>query len=195
MVKILHSMYSTTMASNEKNGLTVSTWGPVGWLYIHSVSFGFPIDPSKFDIDQGNPVGTTENNYRMFFKYVGKTLPCRYCRESYDKFFEEIPIRLESRDSLTEWVWEMHNRVNNKLEKTYSDSDFDLVKKKYESFRAKCSPSLNSKGCTEPVDNEPKKICKIVIRPVRTMKCTTNFVKYMILLAAMIISTVIYLKR
>ena len=183
------------MAGNENNGLTVSTWGPVGWLYIHSVSFGYPVNPSQFDTDNGNPIGTTENNYRMFFKYVGKTLPCKYCRESYDKFFEEIPINLESRDSLTKWVWEMHNKVNNKLEKSYSDSEFEIVRKKYESFRAKCSPELNTKGCTEPVDNEPKKICKIVIRPVRTMKCTNESMRYMFILAVLLILVGMYLKR
>ena len=181
--------------SNENNGLTVSTWGPVGWLYIHSVSFGYPVNPELFDTENGNPIGTTENNYRMFFKYVGKTLPCKYCRESYDKFFEEIPIRLENRDSLTEWVWGIHNKVNEKLEKSYSDSDFDTVKKKYESFRAKCSASLNTKGCTEPVDNEPKKICKIVIRPVRTIKCTKTSITYMVLCVIILILIGTYVKK
>lgn len=165
-------------AENQNNGMTTSTWGPVGWMYLHSVSFGYPVSPSDFDTMNGNPVGTTENKYRMFFKYVGKTLPCKYCRESYDRFYEEIPIRLESRETLTRWLWEMHNRVNHKLELEYTDSDFETITKKYESFRAKCTHTPETKGCTEPANNESKKVCHVVVRPVRTMACPYYVSKY-----------------
>jgi len=181
--------------SNENNGLTVSTWGPVGWLYLHSVSFGYPISPEEFDVSNGNPVGTTENNYRMFFKYVGKTLPCRFCRDSYDKFFEELPIRLEGRDSLTLWLWEMHNKVNGKLDKDYTGNDFDTIKRKFESFRAKCSHSSKATGCTEPLGDEPKKECKIVIRPIQTVYCTASSMKYALIILIVMILVLIYRKK
>jgi len=173
------------MSDNENNGLTVSTWGPVGWVYIHSVSFGYPVSPSDFDIKNGNPIGTTENNYRMFFKFVGKTLPCKFCRNSYDKFTAEIPIRLESRDALTHWLWEIHNKVNGKLEKDYSVS-YPEIQKKFESFRAKCSHTANAKGCTEPLGNEPKKECKIVIRPIRTTFCIFSSMQFLLVLLVII---------
>ena len=54
--------------------------------------------------------------YRNFFKNLGKVLPCKYCRESYDKFYEEEPLYkfLDSRKSLTKWFYNIHNKVNNK---------------------------------------------------------------------------------
>lgn len=179
----------------QNNGMTTSTWGPVGWVYLHSVSFGYPVSPSEFDSSNGNPVGTTENNFRMFFKYVGKTLPCKYCRESYDKFFAELPIRLESRETLTRWLWEIHNKVNNKLDAEYHDSDFESVTRKYESFRAKCTHTPETKGCTEPVKNETKKVCKVVVRPVSSMVCPYAVSKITTILVGFFVLFVIFMRK
>ena len=54
-------------------------WGPTGWVFLHSVSFGYPMDPKKFDVDNNLPEGTTEERYRQFFEQIGYVFPCRYC--------------------------------------------------------------------------------------------------------------------
>lgn len=142
------------------NGMLVSMWGPPGWRYLHSVAHGYPESPADYDSLHENPVGSTESNYKMFFSMVGKTLPCRLCRDSYIQFVSENPVRAGSRQELTRWLWEIHNKVNEKLGRTYEFADFDSTTKYYEGFRAKCTP--NSKGCTEalhPIRNR----CFIII--------------------------------
>ena len=118
----------------EKNGLMVSVWGPVGWKYLHSVAYGYPVNPLEYDAKNGLASGTTENNYKIFFTFVGKTLPCGLCRESYAKFITENPIRAKSRDELTRWLWEIHNMVNEKLGNGDKNEPFENTKEFYESF-------------------------------------------------------------
>lgn len=129
--------------------MMVSMWGPPGWRYLHTVAHGYPESPTAYDSLNENPVGSTESNYKIFFTFVGKTLPCRICRESYTKLVSENPVRTESRRELTRWLWEIHNGVNKKLGRTYKESDFNSITKYYEKFRAKCSHSPDSTGCTQ----------------------------------------------
>lgn len=144
------------------NGMITSVWGKPAWFYLHCVVQGYPVNPSEFDKENGNPVGTTKTNYKRFITSVGDTLPCRFCRESYKIFIKESPPALESRDDLAHWLWILHNKVNEKIGKEL-DSDFDSVYAKYESFRAKCSKSGRQLGCTSPVDHLPPQKCEIVI--------------------------------
>ena len=148
----------------QNNGMMVSMWGPHGWKYLHSVAHGYPEFPAEYDSLHKNPIGNTESNYKMFFTLVGKTLPCRLCRESYVEFVSENPVRTESRQELTRWLWEIHNKVNDKLGRTYQSSDFDSTTKYYESYRAKCSHTSKSKGCTQPLHPvHPVKSCCMLI--------------------------------
>ena len=165
----------------EKNGLMVSVWGPVGWKYLHSVSYGYPVNPLEYDAKNGLPSGTTENNYKMFFTFAGKTLPCGLCRESYAKFITQNPIRAKSRDDLTLWLWEIHNMVNDKLGVTYTDNSFENVKKCYESFRANCPKGTEAKGCTEPVDKNSKKRCRVTIEPIVPLYMDCSLLKITII--------------
>ena len=81
-------------------------------------------------------------DYYRFFYYLGKVLPCKYCRNSYQDFFEELPILpyLE-KQQLAQWVYHIHNKVNNKLrnqgEPKPPNPPYELVYNKYDSYRAK----------------------------------------------------------
>ena len=152
------------------NGMMVSMWGPPGWKYLHSVAHGYPVSPSEYDLLNGNAAGSTESVYKTFFSLVGKTLPCRLCRESYSQFVRENPVRTGSREELTRWLWEIHNKVNDKLGR--AQYDFDSTSNYYESFRAKCSNS-KSKGCTEPL--HPVKSL-LTSTPIRTKIITVIFI-------------------
>lgn len=150
----------------QNNGLITQVWGAPGWLYLHSVSFGYPVNPDHYDEINDFEPGTTRSNYKRFFSSVGDTLPCKYCRNSYKEFILEDPIQLDSREDLTKWLWRIHNRVNLKLGKEYDldEITYEKIVRKYEGFRANCS-NKKSKGCTEQIDNIPKK-CEIVIKNV-----------------------------
>ncbi len=131
----------------KNNGLITKIWGGPGWTFNHSVTFGYPINPTESD----------KIKYKKYFISLGDVLPCRYCRESYNKFISTGDTALtdsilNSRDSLTKWFYEVHQAVNKKLEIEYALTYEELVSK-YESFRAKCGkPTKTIKGCVAPLD-------------------------------------------
>jgi len=153
--------------TNIHNGMMTKVWGPPGWFFLHCITFGFPVDPAKFDEEKGLHENTTRTAYYNFFMNVGDILPCKYCRESYKEFLKDGnigPPDVTNRDSLVEWFWKMHNRVNTKLGDKYEDVDLESVKEKYEEFRARCDKNKIEKGCSVPLNG--KKLCsKVEIYP------------------------------
>lgn len=165
--------------ASRDNGMMTKIWGPPGWMFLHAVTFGYPykIDPQNLEHLR------KKESFRRFFLNVGKVLPCKYCRESYDRFVEEVPIDpyLNSREDLCYWFYMIHNRVNDKLGVPKCNiPNFEEVKKKYETFRAKCKKTTrkdrernlrkkciskddpSTKGCVIPEDGVLKK-CEIKI--------------------------------
>ena len=152
------------MSKNTNNGLITKIWGPPLWTALHSICFGYPL----------NPTTEQKEHYKRFFIELGHVLPCRYCRDSYQKFSKDDCTCkfnenvLENRKSLTRWSYNLHNRVNNKLGIDYGITYEEFVKK-YESYRAKCSKSKKAKGCLMPLNKKKecykeanKKDCPII---------------------------------
>lgn len=149
--------------SNANNGLITKIWGPAMWDSVHSITFGYPLEPSKED----------KERYKIFFTYLGFVLPCIFCKQSYQQFIsdnmdnmpdthQELYQELiktgdtvlndkvfESRDSLCRWGWRLHNTVNKKLDVDYGVT-YDEFVDKYESYRAKCTHTGNV--CIMPLD-------------------------------------------
>jgi hypothetical protein len=154
---------------NVDNGLMTRLWGPSGWLFLHCITFGYP-----YKIDPTNPEHLAkQNDYYRFFYYLGKVLPCKYCRNSYDEFFaKNSPMRhLGSREDLSKWLFDVHNMVNDKLGVPACERpSFDEIKERYESFRAACKPLTEKerndkagKGCIAPASGKPKRsVIKVV---------------------------------
>ena len=94
-------------------------WGPSAWLFLHSVTFQYP----------DNPTDLEKENYYTFFNSVKEILPCPTCRVHYKENLKLLPIKLESRENLIEWLIDIHNEVNRKNgKKIYSYND---IYKKY----------------------------------------------------------------
>lgn len=93
-------------------------WGPSGWLFMHSISFQYPENPTEED----------KNNYRVFFESLKNTIPCPKCREHYSENLKQKPIQLNSRDELIQWVIDIHNEVNEKnSKKIYSRQEVEKL--------------------------------------------------------------------
>jgi hypothetical protein len=164
---------------NVDNGLMTRLWGPSGWLFLHCVSFGYP-----YKIDPTNPEHLEkQNDYYRFFYYLGKVLPCKYCRNSYDEFFMKNSLlnHLGTRADLTKWLYDIHNLVNDKLGvPTCERPSFDEITERYESFRAACKPLTETerndkagKGCIAPASGKPKRsVIKVVEYDSSTPKPT-----------------------
>ena len=166
--------------------MQTSSWGKPGWVYLHTTSFNYPNDPDEYDRSMEVPIGTTRQAYKQFFTSVGETLPCRYCRDSYKQFVIENPIRLDSRDEITRWLYEIHNKVNEKLNKP--SISFDEVKQKYDSFRADCSAKV-SKGCVKPLNKMIPMKCYVV-----HTRCPSFTLYFFISAILMIMFRIIYKK-
>jgi len=155
--------------TNVDNGLMTRIWGPSGWLFLHCISFGFP-----YKIDPTNPEHIEkQNDYYRFFYYLGKVMPCKYCRNSYMEFFTKLsPMsKLGSRKEFTKWLYDIHNMVNEKLGVPECEKPtFEEIEERYQSFRASCAPltekqrANNSvKGCVVPQDGISKRsVIKVV---------------------------------
>jgi hypothetical protein len=111
-------------------------WGPEGWQLFHTICYNYPIKPDIITIQ----------THKIFFKIIGDILPCKYCRMSYKKYIEDLPVEksLDSRDSLFKWSYLLHNKVNGKLRKqghlNTPDPEYDDVYKFYseEPFKEMC---------------------------------------------------------
>jgi hypothetical protein len=97
-------------------------WGPSGWKLLHSITFSYEEKLKKQYVD--------------FFNVIAFILPCKFCRKSYSEYIINDPVDVTSKESLTKWLWRIHNKVNDKLRSqglcSTDDPSFSIVKKLYE---------------------------------------------------------------
>lgn len=168
----------------SNNGMLVSIWGPSAWHFMHTISFNYPVYPTCND----------KQNYRKYILNLVNILPCGKCRKNLKENFKLLPLKMinmQNRDTLSRYVYDLHELVNDMLGKE-SGLSYEQVKERYEHFRARCSVSkgigemlpkiknytrkrdiqINSeKGCTEPLVGEKAK-CILKIVPEKK-KCKT----------------------
>lgn len=108
-------------------------WGPSGWRLLHSITFGYIPRTDKKAV-------------RDMFEMLPYVLPCKFCRASLTEYMNKDPLEsaLETRESLTKWLWRIHNEVNAKLRSqnlnVVPDPPFEKVKQMYADFlSAGCS--------------------------------------------------------
>ena len=135
---------------SEKNyktndGMQTSIWGPPMWHILHTISFNYPVKPTKED----------QENYYNFFFNIQYVLPCKSCRDNLSIYLKKHPINskiLKNRESLSKYIYKLHENVNKKLDKN-SGLSFEDIKDRFEHFRARCiiNPvqELKSNNCTE----------------------------------------------
>lgn len=125
--------------------MNVKCWGPTAWYTLHRITAHYPIQPTPDD----------KKIHFELFSNLRYTLPCKHCRNSYKIYFSELDIRqfLGTRDHLMYWLYDIHNRVNEKLRSQgYLDTknpSFSEVHKRYTSkYRECCCPCLlNTLNC------------------------------------------------
>lgn len=143
------------MVNNDNNGLITTIWGPFVWKTLHSITFGYPIDPTD----------ENKKHYKIFFESVGNVLPCKHCRDSYNYFINTEPTILDdkaltNRKTLTKWLYLLHERVNEKLGFNYGMSYQDVCDK-YNSYRY-IETTNSSKDKLKPYINSSIVDCPII---------------------------------
>ena len=137
-------------------------WGSSGWKLLHTLALLY--DKSKEcetrEEKEGDKEGDKEEKEEnkkevkktlsIFLKNVQYVLPCIFCRRSYRKYIKEFPLNpfLESHN-LFEWVYHIHNKVNDKLReqgyKIEKNPSLQSVKREWEQkniFRQQISSSF-----------------------------------------------------
>jgi hypothetical protein len=170
--KIRKAVY-TRKHYQSNDGMLTTVWGPSTWHLLHTMSFNYPVNPTCDD----------KRNYRDFVLSLRDVLPCGKCRENLCKNFKRLPLtmkNMQSRDTFSKYMYELHEVVNKMLHKK-SGLSYRDVKERYEHFRARCTQNEphdkikkdngKEKGCTEPIYGEKAK-CILKIVPQDT-KCET----------------------
>ena len=159
------------------DGMMTKIWGPAMWHYLHTMSFNYPVKPTK----------EQKKHYRDFVLNLRNVLPCKYCRMNLTNNLKKKPLQMchmASRDTFSRYIYELHETVNRMLNKkshlTYCD-----VRDRYENFRSRCTEEKSKvftfkktttmkkkeKGCTEPLYGKKAK-CVINIVPQEDKSAT-----------------------
>ena len=166
------------------NGMLTTVWGPSLWHSIHTITFNYPVQPTKQEQD----------DYYKFIMSLEKVLPCKYCRENFSKNMRAVNKRKRTtlkralargRAGFSRYMYDFHNEVNVMLGKPITLT-YKQVKERYENFRARCTLKKSEaemqqckrnikrmkreKGCTESLYGM-KSRCVIVTLPADGPKC------------------------
>lgn len=171
---------------SSRQGMVTDVWGPAAWMFLHTMSFNYPVHPTA---DQ-------KRQYRTFILGLQYTLPCGKCRENLKKNLRQMPLtigHMESRETFSRYMYRLHEKINRMLGKP-SGLSYEQVRDRFEQFRSRCNSNTNSlmdtrspasqgtrspasqgvvgeRGCTEPLAGIKKK-CVIHIVP-KTKRCAS----------------------
>lgn len=113
------SHYSRPKVSNQKElelkkelkqgvSLDANVWGPLLWEFLFFLCYNCVNDNHTTDI-------------QYMFELLEYVMPCSHCRRSYSLFRRQVPHNsLESHDhgeQCAQWLWGVHDMVNQKLGK------------------------------------------------------------------------------
>ena len=158
------------------DGFLTTVWGPAQWYMLHTISFNYPVNPSLEEKKQ----------YRKYVLSLQNVLPCGACRKNLKMNLKHLPLKMsdmESRDSFSRYIYNLHELVNKMLKKKSNLSYCD-VREIYEHFRSRCidekpkvfkyldiktKKNKKEKGCTEPLYGK-KARCILNIVPIDSEK-------------------------
>jgi len=162
---------------SSSEGMLTSVWGPSLWHTLHTISFNYPVNPTK----------QQKKHYKTLIMNLKHVMPCKYCRINLRKNLKAHPLRqcdLKNRDKFSRWVYGLHEHVNKMLGKK-SGLTFCDVRDRYENFRSRCTKKelkkkimkinkkktrKKEKGCTEPFYGKKAKLCLKIVPQNNRMK-------------------------
>lgn len=92
-------------------------WGPHYWFFLHTIAMTYPHHPNA----------VTKKKYYEFVQNLPLFIPVEEISKEFEKLIDKYPITpyLDNRDSFTRWMYFIHNKINEKLEKpSISLNDF-----------------------------------------------------------------------
>lgn len=146
---------------NSNDGMVVNLWGPAAWHFLHTMSFNYPVTPSR----------ETKMQYRNHILSLRHVLPCGKCRANLKENFKKLPLRMsdmKNRETFSRYIFNLHELINDMLNKK-SNLTYEEVRNTYENFRSRCmktgsKTSKKHSGCTKPLYGKKSK-CLLRIVP------------------------------
>jgi hypothetical protein len=151
------------------SGYSPKLWGRNLWHLLAIISYSYPENNvnEKLKIDMYN-----------FFMNLGTILPCADCKDHYNALIPTLQLEkhLDSRASLSRFVYDLHNTVSDKIGSTSPRPTYEEVSKLYNSLRSEnCSDVSGSGMCSGSEDLH----CVVEIRKgpsdQKAMKIIENF--------------------
>ncbi|CAB3410615.1 unnamed protein product [Caenorhabditis bovis] len=90
----------------DKDELGRSTWN-----LLHTMSVYYPQKPTEEDKEKA----------RKFMDLLGQMYPCDFCAKDLRRDLKKDPPKLESREEFSQWMCQLHNKVNEKTGKPLFD--------------------------------------------------------------------------
>lgn len=84
-------------------------WGPIYWIFLHMSTFQYPEKPNNQD----------KKKYIRLIESFIHNIPCSICRQDISDMISisELEGLLNDKSKLIKYMWDIHNRVNKKLNK------------------------------------------------------------------------------
>ena len=153
---------------DSNDGMLTSVWGPAMWHVLHTISFNYPVTPTK----------EQRRQYSHFVLSLRWVLPCVHCRNNFHKNLRDCRFGkrcFKDRDHFSRFIFRLHNQVNRMLGKPV-ERHFDRVRERYEHFRSRCVEERmeelppraiqldkQENGCVEPLyGNKSRCLIRIV---------------------------------
>lgn len=106
-------------------------FGPCMWKVMHSIAYTYPENPSMEE----------RKTYIDFFNTIQNVIPCPGCGVHYKNYLARNPIKAETRNDLSKWVYDLHSEVNERNNKP--NLSYEEVTKYYAGFDEKENQALN----------------------------------------------------
>ncbi len=138
--------------------MKTSFWGPSAWRFLHAITFAYPEDPSDED----------KRAALDLFSSLERLLPCEACCKHYSSGCKRFPVigHVDSRENLSKWLVDLHNRVNKGLHKSQMSYE-DAAKEYLSPSSTLCStaPLVDrmSKESRRSHNNESRRSSKLII--------------------------------
>lgn len=117
-------------------GLNSNIWGNGAWIFLHSITLTYPNNPTEND----------KKTYKSFFDTLGYLLPCNQCSNHYNDYINSNPLDdkvLKNKETLTIWLYNLHNNVNHILNKRKIDFN-EFIENYYDMYSNNQNIDINN---------------------------------------------------
>uniref|UniRef100_A0A7S4LNX3 Sulfhydryl oxidase n=1 Tax=Eutreptiella gymnastica TaxID=73025 RepID=A0A7S4LNX3_9EUGL len=105
------------MSDDHVERVSPESLGRAGWTILHGFAAAYPRQP---DAEQRKEMETFLTSWSNLY-------PCKHCAAHMRDCMEDDPPRLQSRDELSIWMCELHNKVNDLLDKPLFDCSLGAI--------------------------------------------------------------------